>query len=93
MNDSAHITEYKTFALILGLLFILTGITVGASYINLGHLNVWVALLIASTKSTLVLLYFMHLKYESGVIKWSFISTVIVLAVMISFTFWDVAFR
>lgn len=93
MNDSAHITEYKTFAIILGLLFILTGITVGASYVDLGHLNVWIALFIASTKSTLVLLYFMHLKYESGVIKWSFISTVIVLGVMISFTFWDVAFR
>jgi len=93
MNDSVHITDYKTFAIILCLLFILTGVTVGASYVNLGHLNVWIALFIASIKSTLVLLYFMHLKYESGVIKWSFISTIIALAVMISFTFWDIAFR
>lgn len=93
MSDTAPITEYKTFALILGLLLILTAVTVGASYINLGHLNVWVALMIASTKSSLVLLYFMHLKYEGGVIKWSFVSTIIALAIMISFTFWDVAFR
>lgn len=93
MSQDSHITNYKTFALILSILFVLTGVTVGASYVDLGSLNVWIALLIASTKSTLVLLYFMHLKYESGVIKWSFISTVIVLGVMISFTFWDIAFR
>lgn len=85
--------RYTTLAVVLACLLILTGVTVGVSYMDLGKLNVWVALLIASTKSTLVLLFFMHLKYEIRVIKVSFISTVIVLAIMISFTFWDVAFR
>lgn len=92
-QDSPHILSYKTLALVLALLLVLTGVTVGISYVDLGKLNVWIALLVASTKSTLVLLFFMHLKYESRVIKASFISTVIVLAVMISFTFWDIAFR
>lgn len=93
MSDSAHITDYKTFAFILCILFVLTGVTVGVSYFDMGALNVWIALIVASTKSTLVLLYFMHLKYEGGLIKWSFISTVIVLGIMIGFTFWDIAFR
>ncbi len=88
-----HTLGYRAFATVLILLLALTGVTVGMSYIDLGKLNVWAALLIASLKSTLVLLFFMHLKYESRVIKISFISTVLVLAVMISFTFWDVAFR
>jgi len=95
MNDekSPHILNYRVFAYVLMLLLGLTGVTVGISYIDLGKLNVWVALLIASLKASLVLLFFMHLKYESRTIKISFISTVLVLAVMISFTFWDVAFR
>ena len=95
MNDkhSQHSLSYTSLALVLAGLLTLTGLTVGVSYIDLGKLNVWVALLVASAKSTLVLLFFMHLKYETRVIKVSFVSTVIVLAVMISFTFWDVAFR
>lgn len=92
-NKTPHILRYRVFAIVLLLLLALTVVTVSVSYINLGKLNVWVALLIASLKSSLVLLFFMHLKYESRVIKVSFISTVVVLAVMISFTFWDVAFR
>jgi len=48
---------------------------------------------VASSKATLVLLFFMHIKYEGMVIKVSFISTMFFLAIMISFTFWDVAFR
>lgn len=92
-DHSPHILSFTTLSVVLACLLVLTGVTVGVSYVDLGKLNVWISLLIASTKSTLVLLFFMHLKYETRVIKVSFISTVIVLAVMISFTFWDVAFR
>jgi cytochrome c oxidase subunit IV len=88
-----HVTGYsKLFVVILALL-VLTGITVAVSYVNLGFYNVPIALLIASTKSSLVLLFFMHLKYEGKVIKVSFLSTIAFLFIMISFIFWDVAFR
>jgi cytochrome c oxidase subunit 4 len=46
----------------LAVLFILTAITVGASYINFGSGNVAIALFIASVKAILVALIFMHLK-------------------------------
>jgi cytochrome c oxidase subunit 4 len=46
----------------LVVLFILTAITVGASYINFGSGNVAIALFIASIKAILVALFFMHLK-------------------------------
>ncbi len=78
---------------ILGGLVLLTAVTVGVSYIDWGFLNVPIALFVASSKATLVLLFFMHIKYEGMVIKVSFISTMLVLAFLISFTFWDVAFR
>ena len=88
-----HVTSYKTLAIVLSILLVLTMVTVGVSYIDLGFFNVPVALLIASTKVTFVLLFFMHLRYEGLVIKISFVSTVLFLAIMIGFTFWDVAFR
>ncbi len=93
MINGQHIISYKTLVLILSGLLVLTGITVGVSFIDLGWANVWVALLIASIKSSLVLMFFMHLKYESRVMVLSFLGTIFFLAIMISFTFWDVAFR
>jgi cytochrome c oxidase subunit 4 len=48
-------------------LLILTGITVGAAYIDLGSGNVVVALIIATIKASLVALFFMHLRWEKPV--------------------------
>lgn len=92
-HEQEHILSYQFLGLILGGLVLLTGVTVAVSYVDWGFLNVPIALFVASSKATLVLLFFMHIKYEGMVIKVSFISTVVFLAIMISFTFWDVAFR
>lgn len=92
-NETEHVLSYTFLAQILGGLILLTAVTVGVSYIDWGFLNVPIALFVASSKATLVLLFFMHIKYEGMVIKVSFISTMLFLAIMISFTFWDVAFR
>lgn len=92
-NQKGHIFEYKTLLAVLVVLFALTGITVSVSYFDIGALNVWLALVIASVKACFVLLFFMHMKYESRVLVWSFLGTVFFLGIMISFTFWDVAFR
>ncbi len=92
-QENNHILSYTKLALVLGLLLVLTGVTVGVSYIDLGFLNVPVALGIACTKVIFVLLFFMHLKYEGPIINLSFIGTVSFLLIMIGFTFWDVAFR
>ncbi len=79
-------------AVLLGLLS-LTGATIAVSRIELGALNIWAAILIASVKSSLVLLFFMHLKYEGRSVKTTFLVTIVTLAVLISFLFWDVSFR
>ena len=88
-----HVIDYPDLFKVLLMLFVLTGVTVGVSYVDLGRLNVWVALLIASCKGTLVLAWFMHMKYESRVLVLSFLGTIFFLAIMISFTFWDISFR
>jgi len=88
-----HILSYKNLLSVLGILFILTVITILASRFDLGWLNIWIALLIASIKSSFVLLYFMHLKYENKLFIMMFLMTIFFVAVLIGFMFWDIAFR
>jgi cytochrome c oxidase subunit 4 len=59
--------EAAVYAKTLITLLILTAITVGASYINFGAMNVVVALTIATIKATLVALFFMHLLHDKPV--------------------------
>ena len=95
MDSNHHTNEltYSKLLVVLLALFALTGITVYASGIDFGALNIWVALIIASIKSTLVLLFFMHLRYESRLLKLTFAITIFSLAIVIALIFWDVAFR
>lgn len=93
MEKNDHIFGYRTLFGVLLALLALTGLTVGASFVDMGKFNVWVALGIASVKASLVLMIFMHLKFEGRFLILSFLSTVFFLAIMISFTFWDIAFR
>ena len=60
-----HILSRSTYFGIFGILMVLTVITVAAAFVDLGNLNVLVALVIAVIKATLVVLFFMHLKYSS----------------------------
>ena len=64
-----HIVGPKTYIIIFGTLLTFTAITVGAAFINLGILNPIVALAIASIKAVIVILFFMHVKYQSNLIK------------------------
>jgi cytochrome c oxidase subunit 4 len=52
-------------------LILLTLITVGAAYIEMGIFNPIVAVGIACIKGTIVVLLFMHLKYSSRLIKFT----------------------
>jgi cytochrome c oxidase subunit 4 len=61
-----HTTHSQGFYLAIGiLLLILTATTVGAAFVNLRAFNPVVALLIATIKATLVVLFFMHVKGAS----------------------------
>ena len=62
---SEHATS-RAFSVALGIgLLVLTAVTVKAAFINLGPWNPVVALLIATIKATLVVLFFMHVKGAS----------------------------
>jgi cytochrome c oxidase subunit 4 len=89
-----HGVTGRTYVLVwLGLL-LLTGLTVSAAGVDLGRLSVLIVLVIAGIKSTLVLLYFMHLKYEKGPLFMLIMpGTVFLLVLFIGIVFTDIAFR
>ena len=88
-----HVIANKILVAVWGALLLLTAVTVTVSRIDLGALNVWIALGIASLKSALVILFFMHLKYEQPVLKAFFLLTLLMLAIFIGLTFTDILYR
>jgi cytochrome c oxidase subunit 4 len=61
-----HASHSQAFSIALGIgLLVLTAITVKAAFIDLGAFNPVIALLIATIKATLVVLFFMHVKGAS----------------------------
>jgi len=88
-----HASGNRTYIVVWGSLIILTAATVAVSYVHLGMMNVVVALLIASAKASLVALFFMHLRYESGLV-WGFALTpIFFLVLIIAGTLLDTLFR
>lgn len=75
---STHIVPVRTYYLIFLTLMVCTAITVAVAYVDLGRLNAVVAMAIAVLKATLVVLFFMHVKY----------STKLTWAVVIGSVFW-----
>jgi cytochrome c oxidase subunit 4 len=70
-------------------LMVLTVLTVATSRLDLGQWNVVLALAIASTKATLVALFFMHLKYENRFPLVVLVSAAIFAALFVAFVMFD----
>ena len=68
-HSSHHIVPRLHYCIVFGTLLLFTGITVGAAYIEMGIFNPIVALGIACFKAVVVILFFMHVKYQSHLIK------------------------
>jgi cytochrome c oxidase subunit 4 len=68
-HEEHHIVGTKVYLAVFGSLMILTAATVAAAFMDLGALNTPVALTIACVKMTLVILYFMHVRYSQHLVK------------------------
>jgi cytochrome c oxidase subunit 4 len=60
-----HIVSPALLLGVYGILVLATIATVAVTFVNLGEFNIWVALAIAVFKAALVILYFMHLRWDS----------------------------
>lgn len=88
-----HVLPKDTLLKVFGGLIALTVLTVAVAYVPLGFLNVPIAIAIAATKATLVVLFFMALKYDNPVNALTFTIGIIMVTVFIVFTMFDTAFR
>jgi cytochrome c oxidase subunit 4 len=88
-----NVRPFSTYLSIwLGLL-VLTVVTITVAGLNLGSLSVLGAIAVATVKSTLVVLFFMNIKYEDRVFKMMLGIAIFTLTVILLLTFADTAFR
>jgi cytochrome c oxidase subunit 4 len=85
----AHVATFKSLVTIFVLLVILTGITYLASLVDFGSLNLVVAIGIAVVKSSLVVLYFMHLRNDKPFNSVVFVGCLIFVGLFIGLALLD----
>lgn len=94
MSEGKHtIVSFKTQALVLLALIIMTIISVVVTQVHLGTLSVMVALVLATIKVSLVLSYFMHLKFDNRMYTLMAVGVILVIGVVIFITFLDYLYR
>jgi cytochrome c oxidase subunit 4 len=88
-THTPHIVPLSVYYTIFAALMVGTAITVGAAFVDMGAFNTVVALAIACAKATLVVLYFMHVKYSSK-LTWAVVGgSVFWLLILLALTFND----
>jgi cytochrome c oxidase subunit 4 len=86
---SGHIVSTRVYYAIFLVLMVLTAVTVAVAFFDLRFMNTVVALTIAVTKATLVVLFFMHVRWATR-LTWVVIGSGFVwLAIMIALTMSD----
>ena len=90
---SEHKPSIKPYILVFLALMILTAATVAVAKLNLGAANDIVAMVIAVTKATLVVLFFMHVKYSTRLTQLTVIGSVLWLVFLIGVTMMDYTTR
>src|SRR3990172_5778515 len=86
----AHITPVSLLATVLGVLLVLTLITVAVTKIDLGgQWNLVTAMVIATIKAGLVVTYFMHLRWDKKFHLLLFLTSVLFLILFIGLALTD----
>ena len=90
-HGSGHVSPIGLYVTIFLSLMVLTAATVGAAFLDLGQFNFLVAMIIAIFKASLVVWYFMHVKYQSSLTKLTVATGIFFLAILLGMTLIDYA--
>jgi len=90
---SEQVVPKKIYILVFAALIVLTALTTAVAYKDLGLFNTVVALAIAVCKASLVILFFMHMKYSPGMTRIVLAAAVGWLAILLALTLSDVNTR
>jgi cytochrome c oxidase subunit 4 len=83
----------KTFVFVWITLLCLTALTIKAAQMQMGEWSMVANIAIASAKASLVLWFFMHLKYEKRLFKLLLFVPLLTISVIIGLTFFDIWYR
>ncbi len=84
-----HVVPVPLLLGVFAALMALTAITVGVTHVDLGAMNVWIALGVAAVKAGLVALYFMHLRWDHKFYAATLLICLAFLALFIAFAMTD----
>jgi cytochrome c oxidase subunit IV len=87
------VIPYRVYFAVWAGLIALTALTVAVSYVDMKNVTVLTAMLIATVKATLVLLYFMHIRFERPLYWGMILATLVTYAIFIGLTFSDYFYR
>ena len=93
VEQEHHTVPYRVYFVVWAALVLLTAVTVAVSYLDMKHVTVLTAMLIAAAKSMLVLLYFMHIRFEKPLYAVMILAALGTYAIFIGLTFVDYLFR
>ena len=86
----SHVVPIKTLVATGGTLLMLTLLTVLATKVDFGaNINLAIAMVIAVIKATLVVLFFMHLRYDRLFHSVVFVSALLAASLFVGFTLMD----
>jgi cytochrome c oxidase subunit 4 len=88
-----HVVPVRTYVAIFAALMVFTAITVAVAFFDLGALNNVVMISIAVVKATLVVMYFMHVRYSTQLIPMVVVGGVFFLLVLLGITMSDYVTR
>ena len=88
-----HIVPVKIYWAVFISLLVLTVVTAAIAYVDLGRFNLMVAMAIAIFKASLVILFFMHVKYSTKLTKTIVASGFLFFLVLVFFTMTDLLTR
>jgi cytochrome c oxidase subunit IV len=85
----SHISSIPFYIGVFLCLLALTALTVGQSYVDLGRLNILLVVLIATMKASLVVLFFMHLRWDNKFHALILIATLFFIGIFFAYTMND----
>src|SRR4051794_9509396 len=87
--NGVHIIPKRVYYIVFGLLMLCTYLTVQIAFFDLGAMNTVAALVIAVFKATIVVLFFMHVRYSSRLTWLVVLGSLFWLLILLTLTFND----
>ena len=88
-----HVVSWKLYALIFAALCVLTAVTVLVTGFDFGPFNLIVAMGVAITKASLVVLYFMHARYSPKLTGVVIVASIAFFVILVFLTWTDYVSR